>query len=77
MLKSSLSNRSKRPDLKKFMKNRSVEMSLDNVTNYRNSEGLLLYKAIATISWRNPCSGEPCFYEELEDLAAAVMCLNH
>lgn len=77
MLKSSLCNRSKRPHLKIVTKNRSVEMSLDNVTSYRKSEGLLLYKTVVTISWLNLCSGEPCFYEELEDLAAAVMCLNH
>lgn len=63
--------------MKKVMKNRSIEMGLDNVTNYRNSEGLLLYTTIATISWHNLYSGGPCFYEELKDLAAAVMYLSH
>lgn len=51
-------------------------MGLDNVTNYRNSESLLLYITIATISWHNLCSGESCFYEELENLAAAGVYLS-
>jgi len=52
-------------------------MGLDNVTDDRNSESLLLYTTIATISWHNLCSGGSCFYEELEDLAPAVVYLSH
>lgn len=48
-------------------------MDLDNVTNYRNLESLLLCITIASISWHNLGSGESCFYEELGDLAAAVV----